>query len=90
MVLYPLGVFYTHIESGETHYTQFLSIWDTAGPRIMLNSESLDGVTNEDLGRILRETAKRKGTKFTPATDAELDELRGCIMEWLEDIRALQ
>jgi hypothetical protein len=77
----------THIESGKTYDTQLLSIYDAAGPRIMLNSESLDGVTNEDLSRILAEAAKRKGTKLTPATDAELDELRGCIMEWLEDIK---
>jgi hypothetical protein len=77
----------THIESGETHYTPFLSIHDAAGTSIMLNSENLDGVTNEDLSRILAEAAKRKGTKLTPATDAELDELRGYITDWLEDIK---
>ena len=77
-----------HIESGKTYDEQLLAIYDAAGPCIMLDPESLDGATNEDLGRILAEAAKREGTKrFTPATDAELDELRGYIAEWLEDIK---
>ena len=54
----------------------------------MIEPQALDGATNEDLGRILAEAAKREGTKrSTPATDAELDELRGYISEWLSDIR---
>ncbi len=77
-----------HIESGKTYDEQLLAIYDAAGPCIMLDPESLDGATNEDLGRILAEAAKREGTKrFTHATDAELDELRGYIAEWLEDIK---
>jgi hypothetical protein len=76
-----------HIDSGETCDTQLLAIYDAAGPCITLDPESLDGSTNEDLGRFLMEAAKHEGTEFTPATDAELDELRGYIAEWLEDIK---
>jgi hypothetical protein len=75
------------IISGGTYATQVFAIYDSKGVDALYHSEDLEGATNAGLATMLGQRARWYGLPFTPPTEAELDELRGYIAEWLESIQ---
>jgi len=67
-----------------------LCIDDTLGACSLFHPDDLEGATIQGLRDVLATRARWEGAQFTPPTEEEMDELRGYIEEWLDDIEGYQ